>query len=392
MKSFLTSTFVILLLLTATGCGGGSSENPPPITTPSSGKYLYVVNSVDATVSGFAISSTGALTPVAGGGQSALIQSPTGIATYIAGKVYVGSSTSRNITTFSADLKTGQISNPTSLSTTFLNLPSGTNAAHLTTCGPRLFAFGEGFSTRPGSPTVSTGWSGMIYNLQSDGSINAVSASGFASSSAAPIVSNGFIDQSCRYIFHANTGSNTVTQLTIDTSINSSIFHLDYPSGTAPVWVSGDPFAKFIYSANSGSDDVSAFTTDLTSGALTPIPGSTLHSGSQPSSVIVVQSWVYVANAGDNTVSGFTLNPATGALTPIPGSPFPVGNRPVAFAATITDSSHSPSGMLLYVANQGSNNVSAFTIDTTGALHSVSGSPFSVGSGPADMAVLLGPQ
>jgi 6-phosphogluconolactonase len=391
MKSLFTSILIVLVLL-AGGCGGGSfTPNPPPDITISSGRFLYVVNSIDGTVSGFAIAPTGELTAVAGAGQSALIQAPTGIATNIAGKVYVGSSTSRNVTTFSASTKTGQLSNPVAFPTTFLNSPSGTNAAHLATCGTRLFAFGEGFSTRPGSPTTSNGWSGAQYNLFSDGSIDPINSSGFGTSSAAPIVSNGFIDQSCRYIFHANTGSDTVSQVTIDSTINSAHFYLDYPAGSAPLWVSGELNAKFIYVANSGSNDVSAFSTDLSTGILTPIAGSKLPTGSQPSSVIVVQGWVYVANAGDNTVSAFTWNQITGALTAVPGSPFPVGNHPVAFATTITDLSHSPSGMLLYVANRNSNNVSAFTIDTNGALHPVAGSPFPVGSGPADMAVLLGP-
>jgi 6-phosphogluconolactonase (cycloisomerase 2 family) len=180
--------------------------------------------------------------------------------------------------------------------------------------------------------------------------------------------------------------------MTLDLTNNSTHSYLDYATGSAPVWVSGDPNAKFIYTANSGSNDVSAFSTDLISGTLTPVVGSPFPAGLHPCSVIVVQGWLYVANAADNTVSAFTWNQSTGALTAVPGSPFAVGTHPVAFATTITDLTHSPSGMLLYVANQNSNNVSAFTIDASGALHPVVGSPFAVGNSPKGMTVLLGPQ
>ena len=42
-----------------------------------------------------------------------------------------------------------------------------------------------------------------------------------------------------------------------------------------------------------------------------------------------------------------------------------------------------PTGKFAYVANYGSNNVSAYTIDaTSGALKKVKGSPFAAGTGP----------
>jgi 6-phosphogluconolactonase (cycloisomerase 2 family) len=47
----------------------------------------------------------------------------------------------------------------------------------------------------------------------------------------------------------------------------------------------------------------------------------------------------------------------------------------------------SPNGSFLYVANGGSNNVSAFTINSsTGVLAAVAGSPFSAGTTPSGIA------
>ena len=57
-----------------------------------------------------------------------------------------------------------------------------------------------------------------------------------------------------------------------------------------------------------------------------------------------------------NDISAFAVNIETGALTSVPGSPFAAGTHPSAltlYAGILT----------LYVANAGSNTISAFAID-----------------------------
>jgi hypothetical protein len=96
--------------------------------------------------------------------------------------------------------------------------------------------------------------------------------------------------------------------------------------------------------------------------------------------------FAYVANNNSNNVSAYTIDGATGALTPIPGSPFPAGLYPDSVTVD-------PTGQFAYVANAGSNNVSAYTIDgTTGALTPVPGSPFAAGVGPISVTTTAGPQ
>jgi DNA-binding beta-propeller fold protein YncE len=91
--------------------------------------------------------------------------------------------------------------------------------------------------------------------------------------------------------------------------------------------------------------------------------------------------FVYVANGGSNNISAYAINAASGALTAISGSPFPAGTLP--YSMTVD-----PSGKFAYVANQGNGNVSAFAIDgTIGALTTVSGSPFATGPVPFSVAV-----
>ena len=49
--------------------------------------------------------------------------------------------------------------------------------------------------------------------------------------------------------------------------------------------------------------------------------------------------FVYVANGGSNSISAYAINAASGALTAIGGSPFPAGNVPYAIAVDPSGSS-----------------------------------------------------
>ncbi|THJ18775.1 MAG: lactonase family protein, partial [Nitrospira sp. CG24B] len=82
----------------------------------------------------------------------------------------------------------------------------------------------------------------------------------------------------------------------------------------------------------------------------------------------------YVANSGSNNVSGYMIA-TTGALTTISGSPFSGVTAPSA----ITVSANSA---FVYATNQGgANTVSAFRVNgTTGELTVVAGSPFAAGT------------
>lgn len=96
-------------------------------------------------------------------------------------------------------------------------------------------------------------------------------------------------------------------------------------------------------------------------------------------------AFAYVANFGSNDVSAYTIDAATGALTPIPGSPFAAGTGPTSVAVD-------PAGQFVYVANRGvtadSGSISVFAINaTSGGLIPAAGSPFPAGSFPVSVAV-----
>ncbi len=91
--------------------------------------------------------------------------------------------------------------------------------------------------------------------------------------------------------------------------------------------------------------------------------------------------FMYVANRGSNNVSAYTVDAASGTLAALAGSPFAAGNLPVAIAVD-------PTGTYAYVANQTDATISAFTIDrTSGALKAVGGSPFPTGRAPTSVAI-----
>jgi 6-phosphogluconolactonase (cycloisomerase 2 family) len=109
--------------------------------------------------------------------------------------------------------------------------------------------------------------------------------------------------------------------------------------------------------------------------------GSTFLSGSTNASAVTVTGrFVYALhNANPGSIFAYTMD-ATGELTPIAGSPFAVGADPNSLTAD-------PAGRFLYVVNGTGRTVSAFTIDgMTGALTAV-GAAVATGANPFSIRV-----
>jgi 6-phosphogluconolactonase (cycloisomerase 2 family) len=89
--------------------------------------------------------------------------------------------------------------------------------------------------------------------------------------------------------------------------------------------------------------------------------------------------FAYVANDGSNNISAYHIA-ENGALTPVAGSPFIAGSAPRSVAVDLL-------GRFVYVANFSSSDISAYRIAPNGALTAVSGSPFTGVGYPASVAV-----
>jgi 6-phosphogluconolactonase len=251
------------------------------------------------------------------------------------------------------------------------------------------------------------------------------------------------VDAKGKFVFAANTGSSTISAFAINATSGAltPVPGSPFATGLSAVSISANPSSTFAYVATTGTSQfpIFAYAIDPTTGALTPLAGSPFNTGNLlPSSVTVDPSgaflyqattggiiqaftiapgtgslsssgstfvrstvsnatqlaissgsapvtfapqFVFVANSGSNNVSAYTINPTSGALAAVSGSPFAAGTNPMSVSTDFP-------GRFAYVANNGSNNVSGFSINqTTGVLSPMTGSPFAVGTGPASVLV-----
>ena len=96
--------------------------------------------------------------------------------------------------------------------------------------------------------------------------------------------------------------------------------------------------AEYAYVTNAADNTLSAYSIDATTGALAVI-GAPIATGASPHAIVGFENnprgdkrYVFVGNEGSNDVSAFAVNTTTGALTAVPGSPFPAGKDPQAMA------------------------------------------------------------
>ena len=121
---------------------------------------------------------------------------------------------------------------------------------------------------------------------------------------------------------------------------------------------------------------------DGSSGNLKSVLGSPFLGGTSPISIAVHPSgkFIYAANQGSNDISLFNIDSNSGELTEaLPRTP--AGLNPTFM---VMDSG----GTLIFVANQTSNNVSVYSISASdGTLTAISGSPFPTGARPVTLAL-----
>jgi hypothetical protein len=168
-----------------------------------------------------------------------------------------------------------------------------------------------------------------------------------------------------------------------------------FPAHNAACSGSTAPTTEFLYVEDAANDQVWDFGVDTSSGALgnpgndTSIPG--FATGKTPSGVAVdpCNRFVYVANQGDNNVSGYTICNAVslpncpvadGSLISV-GKAASAGTSPAALAVD-------PFGNFVYVVNSQSASISGFKISpANGTLTSLSPATVATGSGPVSIAI-----
>lgn len=247
------------------------------------------------------------------------------------------------------------------------------------------------YLTAQGNATISA----LSVSLSSGslGTIGSAAATGAFPSAIA-------ITPSVNALFVANTGANNISSYQINSDGSLAAVSGTAATGASPMGLAIDPGGKFLFVANQGtfadpkSGSISVFSingTSLTqvSGSpfLTEEPGASTGTGPVALAIPPSGNFLYVANEFTNTVSAFSFNAGTGALTAVGGSPYPVGLSPSGLAI-------SPAGIFLLVANTGDNTVSSFAIcaaqsatcQTPDGTMTQVGTPFPAGVGPAAIA------
>jgi 6-phosphogluconolactonase len=138
--------------------------------------------------------------------------------------------------------------------------------------------------------------------------------------------------------------------------------------------------SDFLYEAN--NNQVSIFQVDSSTGSVisTPLPatGPALGGGLALTST----NFLYAADSGNNAVDAYSVNTSSGALTTVSGSPYTVASGQGASGMSVDSA-----GKFLFVPQHNTNQVAAFTINSAGQLTMVPGSPFSTGSFPVQSIV-----
>jgi 6-phosphogluconolactonase len=128
---------------------------------------------------------------------------------------------------------------------------------------------------------------------------------------------------------------------------------------------------EYLYTSG-GSGQVLAFNIDTSTGVLTG-PISTMTGAASIGMALVDDQFVYVSDPSHTQLDGFSFN-QSGALNTLSGSPFSAGQS----SAPQGLASPTSGAQLLYAADNAA--VDAFSISTTGVPAAITGSPFSSGT------------
>lgn len=182
-------------------------------------------------------------------------------------------------------------------------------------------------------------------------------------------------------------GPSTLSLYTVDHANSALVEVQTSPTVvlTNPRAAKFNPAGTFVLTANISSDTVSVLAISA-AGVVTEQPGSPYPTGGTTATGLAIDAQgarVYVTNKDSNNVSAFTIDASTGALTAAVGSPFATGTGPESVSVDRSTS-------LVLVSNRGTSTtpgttVSMFNSGVGAALTPVSGSPFTVGSEPAEI-------
>jgi 6-phosphogluconolactonase (cycloisomerase 2 family) len=150
------------------------------------------------------------------------------------------------------------------------------------------------------------------------------------------------------------------------TEVNSS----PVLTNSTPGEITVDPSGKHVYVSSQGGNSIDAFNFDISSGTLTPTPGSP-YIVSTPGCVGLGLSgitnsfgkFLYTSEDGASMISAFAIAGTTGTLKEIRGSPFADDGGCVGGGVSPVDLTTEPTGKFLYVLNRNPFYISIYAIN-----------------------------
>lgn len=337
--------------------------------------YVYAVSNSNGDISAFAVDfQSGVLTQIPGSPFTSNMTNPSTLVAAPNGKtIYeIGGSQNANVGVF-------QIGYDGKLYSSATPNITGTypTSAAIDAAGKFLYV---AYTYQSGFSPVSLGPGGVsIFPINSDGSLGTPSNVNVGNNPVAIAVSAPV----CDYKVSAAAGSASNPACVV------------YGSGSA---TNNGVESVYVYvvdaETTSTTPTVLAFAQNMSTGALTQIPGTNANNGFNagvaPSSIVVdiTGKFVYITDKQQNEIFGYSIqNSITGApgtdgsLAPLVSSPFATGQYPVNITIE-------PRDKYVYVANYNSNTVSSYSLNlSNGSLGASAGSGFTTETAPTCVTV-----
>ena len=359
-RSIWIAVCAIVLLVPVMGCGfvtkatttgdcgsflhSSSCSSGTTTTTPN---MVFVANAGSNTVSGFSISTAGALAALTG---TPISFSVTPLALAVSrgnGFLWVGTSSQIFGYSISSTGALTALNGGAALVNAFCvdmqTTPDGKYLMVLDGSGSAIDLFSIGSD---GSLTV-TGSGGIGFTPTSGTSVpRALRINPAGTVVAAALGTAGEL------LFSFNSSTATLAQLSQTTP----------PSVTSDYGIAWDPTGNYLFVVRTGTAAGLVVEQVASNGALTPTTSAVYATGSNPYAVALdtTGKYVYVANHGDSTISGWSIG-TNEALTAVSGSPFASGSGVSTLGADST------AMYLLATAQSGTPDLSVYSFDATTA-------------------------
>jgi 6-phosphogluconolactonase len=364
-RSFFCQFFALALLCLLNGCGMMMNNSMPPGMTAS---FAFVSNTGSGSVSAFAVSTTGMLTPVSGSPFMAGAGAEFMAFDAVHKLLFVSNQNGNTVSAFSVNTSTGLLaaipgspfitgSRPIGIAVD----PMGRFVFVANQAGNSIsvFTIGANGSLTPiaGSPFAASSPYNLIvspagttlfvtnfpdnmvsdlntvsaFQIGNDGSLAAVSGSPFATSSNAGFASSIGLatDPAGKFLFVGDHMAQAIVpfsisstgSLTAVSALPASAPSCSVSCHNNPLRLTVHPNSQFAYASNVQAGTVSAFR--ITNGILSPVAAD-IGTGQHPFGVALdpTGAFLFAVNNVDNTISAFSVNMTTGALSVVSGSPF----------------------------------------------------------------------